>query len=111
MNTDFIIVLVNCGSKKEAVLLADSLLEKRLIACANIVPAVFSKFRWNDLIDSARESLIIIKTRRGNFKSIEREIKRLHSYKVPEIIGVPIIEGSRDYLNWVNSSVKKCRDS
>ncbi|MFH0763651.1 MAG: divalent-cation tolerance protein CutA [Candidatus Omnitrophota bacterium] len=109
MNTDFIIVLVTCGSKKEAARLADSLLKKRLIACANIVPAVFSKFRWKGRVDSAGEALIIIKTTRERFKAIEREIKRLHSYDAPEIIAIPIIEGSKEYLRWVedNSKVKR----
>ena len=102
MNTDFIIVLVTCPSKKEAVRLADSLLKKRLIACANVASAVFSRFWWKGKIGSAREFLIIIKTRREHFLAIEREIKRLHSYDVPEIIAIPIVDGSKEYLNWIN---------
>jgi len=106
MNTDFIIVLVTCGSKKEAALLADALLKKKLIACANVISAVFSKFWWKGRITSARESLIIIKTRRGRFLAIEREIKRLHSYDVPEIIALPIAAGSGEYLGWIENNLK-----
>jgi len=111
MNTDFIIILVTCGSRKEAVTIVGALLKKRLAACANIVSGINSKFWWKGKIGSAKEFLILIKTKRKNFKAIEHEIKRTHSYDVPEIIGVPIIEGSRDYLKWVSSSVKRCRDS
>ena len=78
-----------------------SLLKKRLAACANIVSGVDSSFWWAGKIDRAREVLVIMKTRRLNFRRIEKEVKRLHSYKVPEIIAIPIIAGSKEYLNWV----------
>jgi periplasmic divalent cation tolerance protein len=62
---------------------------------------VHSAFWWNGKIDKAKEVLLIIKTRRNNFKKIEKEVKRLHSYAVPEIIAVPIITGSKEYLRWI----------
>ena len=97
----FCITFVTCQSKKEADSIALSLLNKRLIACANIISNVHSAFWWNGKIDKAKEVLLIIKTRRNNFKKIEKEVKRLHSYAVPEIIAVPIITGSKEYLRWI----------
>ena len=98
----FCIALVTCQSKKEAGSIASSLLNKRLIACANIVPGIDSRFWWNGKINTAKEFLVIIKARRSSFKKIEKEVKRLHSYVVPEIIAIPIIAGSKDYLGWIN---------
>ena len=97
----FLQVFVTCQSKKEADSIASSLLNKRLIACANIVPGVKSKFWWNGKIDTAKEFLVILKAERRSFKKIEKEVKRLHSYEVPEIIAIPIIAGSKEYLGWI----------
>ena len=102
----FCIIFVTCQSKKEADSIASSLLKKRLIACANIISGVDSKFWWNGKIDTAKEFLIILKVRRGSFKKIEKEVKRLHSYEVPEIIAVPIIAGSREYLGWIEKETR-----
>ena len=109
MKTDFIIILATCGSRKEAAAIVDALLKKRLAACANIVSPVFSKFRWKGKIESAKEFIIFIKTRSENYKAVEREIKRLHSYDVPEIIGIPVIAGSSEYLRWLASSTLKAK--
>ena len=100
------IVLITCQSKKEADRIALSLLKKRLAACANIISGVNSRFWWNGKIDKAREVLVILKTRRSNFKKIEKETKRLHSYEVPEIIAIPIIAGSREYLGWIGKNTR-----
>ena len=97
----FCITFVTCQSKKEADRIASSLLNKRLIACANIISGVDSKFWWNGKIDTAKEFLVILKARCSSFKKIEKEIKRLHSYVVPEIIAIPIIAGSKEYLKWI----------
>lgn len=106
MDKDFIIVMVTCNSIVEARKIADSLLSKRLVACANIVSDIESKFWWKGKIDSAREVLIMMKTKKENFKRLENEIKKLHSYEVPEIIAVPIISGSKEYLNWIKGVVR-----
>ncbi len=97
----FLQVFVTCQSKKEADAIAASILKKRLAACANIVSGVDSKFWWNGRIDKAKEVLVILKTKLSNFKRIEKEVKRIHSYEVPEIIAIPIIAGSKKYLNWI----------
>ena len=104
VSSQFCITFVTCQSKKEADRIASSLLNKRLIACANIVSGIDSKFWWNGKINTAKEFLIILKARSSSFKKIEKEVKRLHSYEVPEIITIPIIAGSKEYLEWIDKS-------
>ena len=103
----FCIIFVTCHSRKEAGNIASSLLNKRLIACANIISGVDSKFWWNGKIDSAKEFLVIIKAKSSSFKKIEKEVKRLHSYEVPEIIAIPIIAGSKEYLGWIKKETNR----
>jgi periplasmic divalent cation tolerance protein len=105
MVKDHILVMVTCASKEEARKISGRLLAKRLVACVNILPKIESKFWWKGKIDSAAEFLMIMKTARSNFKKIEAEVKRLHSYEVPEIIAAPIILGSRDYLDWISRTI------
>lgn len=107
MLTDFIVVFVTASSKGEADRIISGLMKKRLIACGNILGRVDSRFIWKGKLDKAKEVLILLKTMRGLFKKVAREVERLHSYEVPEIIAVPIIEGSRKYLEWICESVKK----
>ena len=105
--TDKIVVLVTCGSRAEARLIARGVVEARLAACANILRvSVDSVYRWNGEVESAKELLLLIKTTRSRFSALQRAIKRLHSYEVPEIIALPIAAGSRAYLEWINASVK-----
>lgn len=112
MEDNFIIIFVTCSSKKEAKNITGLLLKKRLIACANIISGVESNFWWQGKVDKSKEVMAVLKTKRANFKKIEKEIKRIHSYDVPEIIAVPIIAGSGDYLKWIGGSVRPpCRDS
>lgn len=96
-----IIVLTNCGSPKEARRIAKALVERRLAACVNTITApVESVYRWKGKIEKAKECLLLIKTSRARFAAVERTIRELHSYEVPEIIAVPIVSGSREYLGW-----------
>jgi periplasmic divalent cation tolerance protein len=106
MTGDCVIILVTCASKGEARKIAGSILKKRLAACANIAGAVESRFWWKGRLDGASETILMMKSRKANFRKIEAEVKRLHSYEVPEIIAVPVIDGSRDYLDWIGESVK-----
>ncbi|MDP2928798.1 MAG: divalent-cation tolerance protein CutA [Candidatus Omnitrophota bacterium] len=105
MGNNFIIIMVMCASRKEALDVSERLLAKRLVACANIMPGVKSKFWWKGKLDSAAEILVTMKTVKTNFKKIETEIRRVHSYEIPEIIAVPITAGSRDYLDWISGTV------
>ncbi len=74
---------------------------KRLVACTNIISGIESKFRWCGKIDKAKEFMLILKARNRNFARVSKEIKRIHSYEVPEIIALPIIRGSKSYLDWL----------
>jgi len=102
----YVVLLTTTGSIEEAHKIAETLLNQRQAACVNIIPGVSSLFRWQDNIDSAQESLLIIKTRASLLNQIVPLIKKIHSYEVPEIIALPIIGGHQDYLNWIDKEVK-----
>jgi periplasmic divalent cation tolerance protein len=104
--TNKIVVLVTCGSAKEARKIARAVVEQRLAACANIVTSpVHSIYRWKGRVESANEFLLIIKTTQSRFAELSAAIKRLHSYDIPEIIALPIAAGATNYLNWISESV------
>jgi len=100
----YIVVLITAKDKKEAQRIARGLLEAKLIACANILPGVQSLFWWQGKIDSAKEVMLILKTKKILFKKIVTKVKSLHSYQTPEIIALDVGDGSRDYLKWIDSS-------
>ena len=100
------IVLVTCGSAGEARRIARSAVGKRLAACGNILPGpVESIYRWKGKVERSREVLLLLKTSTKRLAALEREVKRLHSYDVPEFIALPITEGSKDYLAWVKEGI------
>ena len=100
------IVLVTCANVREARRIARSVVEKRLAACVNIVPEpVESVYRWKNRVETARERLLIIKTTATRLARLEAEIRRLHSYEVPEFLVLNVSAGSRPYLAWVAESV------
>jgi periplasmic divalent cation tolerance protein len=101
MQTEFIVVFVTCGSEEEALKIARSLVEDHLAACVNLVSPVRSIYRWKGKIWDEKEWILIIKTQRKRFEELEKRVKSFHSYSVPEIISLPIVEGSSSYLKWV----------
>ena len=101
----YIVIFVTASNKDEAEKISNQLVEDRLAACVNIVDGVTSIFRWEEKIDKADEVLLIIKTKKVLFSQIAKTIKSLHSYTIPEIIAIPIVEGSEDYLAWVEGEV------
>jgi len=103
----FIVVLVTCGSEEEALKIARALVEEGLAACANLVSPVRSIYRWEGKICDDREWLLIIKTQLERFTPLEEKVKSLHSYSIPEIISLPILEGSSSYLEWVRKMTEK----
>jgi periplasmic divalent cation tolerance protein len=108
--TNKIVVLVTCGSAKEARKIGRAVVEQRMAACANIVTTpVQSIYRWKGRVESAKEFLLIIKTTQARFAKLKAAVKRLHSYDVPEIIALPIAAGANDYLNWISISVTPSR--
>jgi periplasmic divalent cation tolerance protein len=100
--TDKIVVLTTCNSQEQGALLARHLLEHRLAACVNIVTSVRSFYRWKGEIEQAAEVVLIIKSRRDVFDKLREAIAHLHSYEIPEVIAVPVVEGSEAYLSWLD---------
>lgn len=101
------IVLVTCANRKEAQKIARRVVDKRVAACVNIPRTpVESIYRWKGKVESAREILLIIKTTAKRLSALEREVKRLHSYEIPEFVVIPIVAGSREYLRWLEESVR-----
>jgi periplasmic divalent cation tolerance protein len=98
------IILVTCGSMAEARKIGRAVVEKNLAACANIVPGMESIYRWKGNVERAREVLLLIKTSATRLRELEREVKRQHSYDVPEFIALPIITGSKEYLRWIGEN-------
>jgi periplasmic divalent cation tolerance protein len=102
-----VMVLVTVSGRAEADSIASILLEGRKAACVNIIPGVSSRFWWKGKIDSAEEVLLLIKTRSSAVPEIIELVKKNHSYNVPEIIALPIIDGSDDYLSWIDAEVRE----
>ena len=102
---EFIVVYVTAGSADEADRLARSLVDERLAACVNRIKSVQSVYRWQGKVEQSEEELLIIKTSRDRFTALEKRVRELHSYSVPEVIALPIIEGSSNYLKWLKEQV------
>ncbi|HEV2197372.1 MAG TPA: divalent-cation tolerance protein CutA [Candidatus Acidoferrum sp.] len=99
------VVLVTCPSVALARKIARAVVQKHLAACVNIVRSpVESFYTWKGKLESAREHLLLIKTTDARLPQLEREVKRLHTYEVPEFIAVPITEGSAEYLSWLSEA-------
>jgi len=99
------IVLTTAGSQEEARKIAHSLVEKQLAACVNIVPQIESVYRWQGKVESANEWLLVIKTVDTNFSQVCDEIKKLHSYELPECIKLEVNGGSQEYLQWIEKNL------
>ena len=99
------VVVLITSTAEEAHKLAEALLTQRKAACVNIVPGVSSLFWWQDKLDSAQESLLIIKTKASLLNEIITLVREVHSYDVPEIIALPIVGGNQDYLEWIGKEV------
>lgn len=97
-------IMVTCPSLEEARLLTDSLLERKLAACANIKEGIESHYWWKGRLESAEETLVIFKTRKELLESFTEAVKSLHSYSVPEVVAFPIIGGNSEYFNWIEDS-------
>jgi len=100
--TDKIVVFNTCGSLEEAQRLGRALVEKRLAACVSLIPGVRSIYHWKDAIEEEEEVLLVIKTSRRLLEDLRAEIERLHSYEVPEVIAMQVVDGSERYLAWLD---------
>lgn len=102
-----IIVLVTCPNKKVSEQITEILLEKRLAACVNIIANVSSHYLWKGKKESSKEVLMIIKTRTELFERLAESIIKNHPYDLPEIIALPIVQGSVKYLKWIDKETRR----
>ncbi|MDP2927837.1 MAG: divalent-cation tolerance protein CutA [Candidatus Omnitrophota bacterium] len=102
----YVVVLVTTKDKKEARKISTSLIKHKLAACVNIVDKVDSIFFWAAKLDQAKESLLVIKSKKEKLPQIIKLVRSLHSYEVPEIIAIPIIAGDRPYLRWIDAALR-----
>ena len=102
------VLLVFCTSPdfKEARNISRILVEKKLAACCNIIPKISSIYQWHGKLEESQEILILIKTTQKKYDQVEKEIKMLHSYSVPEIIATKIVTGSKAYIDWISENLK-----
>lgn len=98
------VVFVTVPNEKSAAAIGRALVDERLAACANLIGPIRSIYRWKDNVEDATEHLLIIKTRANLYAALEKRVKELHSYEVPEIIAVKIESGSPQYLAWIHES-------
>ncbi len=105
--TDVIIIFVTTSSEEEAEKIARALVEEQLAACVNILSPIRSIYRWEGKIQDDREWLLVIKTQQTHFAAVEARVKALHSYQVPEVIALPVVDGSKKYLNWLMGATKQ----
>lgn len=101
--TDSIVVFNTCGSAEEADVIARMLVERHLAACVNILPPVRSIYRWQERIEESTEWLLLIKTAQSRFAELSEALRAAHSYEVPEIMALPVLEGSPAYLAWLTA--------
>ena len=103
----YCIIKTTTSNEAEAELIAKHLVENKLTACCSVIPKIKSIYIWKGSLSSDSEALIIMKTRLELYSQIEKEIKKLHKYENPEIICIPIIKGSEEYLSWIDEQTAK----
>jgi len=103
--TEFVLLVISSSSVVESQEIVSTLLNKRLIACANVSSKVTSSYWWKGNIEEADEFIITAKTRLSLVRKITEEVKNIHSYEVPEILALPVLDGNQDYLDWLNNEI------
>ena len=101
-----VVILITASTGEEAQQIADKLLAQRKAACVNIIPNVHSLFWWKGELDSAEETVLIVKSRASLIDEIVSLVKEVHSYEVPEVIALPLVGGNQDYLNWLSAELR-----
>ena len=102
-----IVVFVTAASEEEAGKIGRAVVEAGLVACANVIPRIHSIFFWEGKVVQEQECLLLLKSRAGLFEDLIAAVKSGHSYSVPEIIALPIIQGSKDYLAWIREATSR----
>lgn len=103
--TDKIVILSTCSSEEEAERIARALVEARLAACVNVLPQVRSFYRWQGAIEDAAEFLLVIKSSRPLFPALRAALEKIHSYEVPELVALAVVDGSANYLHWLDENL------
>jgi periplasmic divalent cation tolerance protein len=103
--TDKIVVLSTCATEEEAAKLASALVEARVAACVTMVPGARSVYRWQGAIESSAECLLIIKSSRQLFEPLRMVLEKAHSYDVPELLALPVVEGAGRYMSWLEGQL------
>ena len=104
--SDLIVVLMTAASLEEATKIADTLVESKLAACVQVLSEMHSIYLWKGEVERAREVLMIAKTTMAKFEGLQNQVRAIHSYETPEIIALPVVAGSEDYLKWLTSSLE-----
>jgi periplasmic divalent cation tolerance protein len=106
MTTGEIVILCTCCSAQESQRIASRLLEDHLAACVNVLPSVRSYYWWQGVIESSEEHLLLIKSTAALFPAVQEAVQQTHSYEVPELLALPVLDGSADYLDWLRSNLR-----
>jgi periplasmic divalent cation tolerance protein len=101
---DFVVVLTTVETEADAGALARTLVEERLAACVNILPAMTSVYRWKGSVEEAREHQLVMKTSAARVGALETRLRELHRYELPELLVLPVMSGSEDYLRWIKEN-------
>lgn len=104
--TKYIQIITSVSKREDAEKIAQTLLDKKLAACVQIIGPIQSQYWWKGKIEKAKEFLILIKSRRDLYEKIEDTLKKIHPYTVPEILAVPVVVGNKDYLTWLEGELK-----
>jgi periplasmic divalent cation tolerance protein len=108
--TDKIVVLTTCAVESDAERMARALVDGRLAACVNVVPGVRSFYHWKGETQKSEEFLLIVKTSRDLFGALRAEMEKLHPYELPELLALPVVAGSENYLGWLHSNLRGAQE-
>ena len=104
--TKALVIYITVARRKDADKIADTLVREKLAACVTIVPEVYSRYWWKGHIEYGKELLIIVKTIPSRYRALERRVRQIHAYTVPEILAIPVALGNPAYLEWMKDSLK-----
>lgn len=109
--TEKIVVISTCGSEEEAVRIAHRLVEERVAACVNLIPRIHSVYRWQGKVEDSVEWMLVVKTSRHRFAALRTVLEAAHSYELPEVLALPIVDGSPNYLAWLDGELDPALNS
>jgi periplasmic divalent cation tolerance protein len=105
--TNKIVVLSTCANEADAGRVARALVESRVAACASVIPAIRSYYRWKGELETGDEAMLVIKTSRELFGALKAELEKIHPYEVPEILALPVVDGAENYLGWIDANLRR----